>query len=447
MSLFWKNTDKGGTYSSFFRLFFVVFFLYLAGNLFHIWSGYKGYASAEFLHALSLVSVFWTLMASVAALLIFLIFRAIVWMCGRAGWNICVENLFLYSGLLMLVMTLTWAGKKIIFPDIHMTFRMGLIVLVSGAIISILPAWLLRGRAKPWMDSIQGIITPFVWVFGIAVVLSVPLTAKNVWQEIQNIKSENIYKAENGRPLVTFVFDDGFEKTYSRAMPILQAQGEVACAAIVLNYIGIKDRMTAAQILALQNGGWEILGHSISHPDLTTLSGADIENELKTSKEGFIALGFSIKNFVYPFYRHNANARVIAKKYYRSARAGDVSRTGFDINPRIMRIFAMSAIDINVFDHLTALEGIVDDAEANNSWLMITAHNLNPEKEALLKNIIDYIQEKGIEIVTIDQGLDFVGDKEVSRLAQLLYLLNVDSPFHILRNVHIASQRILSLLQ
>jgi peptidoglycan/xylan/chitin deacetylase (PgdA/CDA1 family) len=427
-----------------FRLIFIASFLYLAANLHSIWNGYRVYAASEFLPGLALAVMIWAGIAASATLFAVLLSRVLERAGLLMGWNITIDYLLLYATVLMLFGIVMWICKKLLWPDVHVTLRLALAVFASGAALSAIPMRLLRSRAEKLIEGIQKKITPLVWIFALAVVISVPVTAYNVWHEIQLFTSDRSSDLKQNTPLVTFVFDDGYESAYTKAKPVFNMQGEAACAGITVDYIGKKGRMTVSQIMGLQNDGWEILAHSISHPDLTKLPPGEIESEIRVSKERLEALGFRIVNFVYPFYRHNAIARNIARKYFRSARSGDVLTSGFNINPHALRMYALSAIDTDDYERLPALKGLVDNAEKKNAWLMITYHNLTPEREVRLNSIIDYIQEKGIQIVTIDQGLDAVHTVE-SVLAQNLFILNIDSPFHVLRNVHRISQHLLEL--
>jgi peptidoglycan/xylan/chitin deacetylase (PgdA/CDA1 family) len=416
------------------------------GNVFFLWDGFKDYASTEFLLSVALVSTLWAIITIFVTLLIWLIFRALEWLFLNIGWEIKIEHLLLYAGIFILFGSLIWILKKFIWPNVDITLKLKLYILILGAVISIVPARFFYNKAEQWMDIIQKRITPFVWLFGIIVMLSIPLVIYLTWQEIQLFASGNAYN-KNTQPLVTFVFDDNYEKIYTRAKPIFDAQGEVACAAIVLDYIGKTGRMTVEQIQKLQNDGWEILSHSVTHRDLTTLTGVEVENELKKSRDALKALGFKVNNLVYPFNKHNATVRKIARKYYRSARSGNEWKTGLNVNPLILRMYALSAVNLDASDQLTIFKGYVDYVEANNYWLIVVIHNVHPYIEIALNSLINYIQDKDINIVTINQALDLIGNKRESKIAQLLFILNNDSPANILRNVHIMTQRLLSMFQ
>src|ERR1039457_1286745 len=106
-------------------------------------------------------------------------------------------------------------------------------------------------------------------------------------------------------PLVTFVLDDGNDTDYLLAKKIFAEQGAVACSAITTDVISTPYHMTPAQIRALQEAGWEIMAHSVTHPNLNSLSLAELDDELSRSKTVLEKLGLTIHNVVYPFNKNN----------------------------------------------------------------------------------------------------------------------------------------------
>jgi len=76
--------------------------------------------------------------------------------------------------------------------------------------------------------------------------------------------------------LVTFVFDDGNDTDYDIMKPVFDAQGEVACCAIVSDLVGTGSYLTEAQLVEMEGDGWEIVSHSKTHVDLTGLSEAQL---------------------------------------------------------------------------------------------------------------------------------------------------------------------------
>jgi peptidoglycan/xylan/chitin deacetylase (PgdA/CDA1 family) len=84
-------------------------------------------------------------------------------------------------------------------------------------------------------------------------------------------------------PLVTFVFDDGNDTDYLLGKKIFAEQGAVACSAVTTDRINTPYHLTPPQIIALQDAGWEIMGHTVSHPNLNSLTTAELEDELSRS--------------------------------------------------------------------------------------------------------------------------------------------------------------------
>uniref|UniRef100_I2PZH9 Putative xylanase/chitin deacetylase n=1 Tax=Desulfovibrio sp. U5L TaxID=596152 RepID=I2PZH9_9BACT len=67
--------------------------------------------------------------------------------------------------------------------------------------------------------------------------------------------------------MVSLVFDDGLESVYQYAFPVLSHLGLAATVGIIANRVdsGDPDFMTESQIRELQDAGWEVASHSLTH--------------------------------------------------------------------------------------------------------------------------------------------------------------------------------------
>ncbi|HMH31061.1 MAG TPA: polysaccharide deacetylase family protein, partial [Methylomirabilota bacterium] len=97
-------------------------------------------------------------------------------------------------------------------------------------------------------------------------------------------------------PLVSLSFDDGWESVYTKAFPILQANGLRTTQFIISGSLDNYSYMSVAQLHAMQNAGTEIASHTITHPDLTTLDDAALKHELAGSKSQLSAEFGEIKD-------------------------------------------------------------------------------------------------------------------------------------------------------
>ena len=210
--------------------------------------------------------------------------------------------------------------------------------------------------------------------------------------------------------LVTFVFDDGYGTDYTIMKPVFDAQGEVACSAVVSDNVGVGTGLNSAQLVEMQTDGWEILSHSKTHTSLTTLSEAEIRTELSDSKSALEAMGFTVKNFAYPYGSNNETVRRITSEYYRSARATEGIGTNTGINPYMLETYDLRAISADDHTKLATYKTYVDTATSKEKWLIFYMHKTDSNDAAAVNELIDYIQSKNVSIVTIDQALDLVGN-------------------------------------
>lgn len=171
-------------------------------------------------------------------------------------------------------------------------------------------------------------------------------------------------------PLVTFVFDDGYDTDYLVARDIFSEQGAVACSAITTDWIDRPGYMSADQIIGLRDAGWEIMGHTATHPNLRSITPAQVDDELSRSKAALEGLGVTIKNLVYPYNKSNETVREIARKYYRSGRGGKNKFNTAVIDPYDLRSFSNKP-------DLVAMKGHIDRAYTEKDWLIIYHHEID----------------------------------------------------------------------
>jgi peptidoglycan/xylan/chitin deacetylase (PgdA/CDA1 family) len=103
------------------------------------------------------------------------------------------------------------------------------------------------------------------------------------------------------KPIV-LTFDDGNENTYTTALPILQKYGFTGTAYIVYNFVGVTNYMDKQQIRALNEAGWEIGSHGLSHVDLTKRTDRQEAEIIESRRKLQILLGGTpVDTFSYPF--------------------------------------------------------------------------------------------------------------------------------------------------
>lgn len=164
------------SYKVLFCLIFVSLFLYLLGDAFYRWDGFSYYASfLEFLPAVALISVLWSIVAVIASIIVWLLYKLLYWICKCFKLKILSEHVFLNTCLLISFGAIVWTSKKLIWPDPQTTPVEKLILVVSVTLLSVLLTWQLRNKAELLLRTLFEHLSPLIWLFVIIVGLSLPL--------------------------------------------------------------------------------------------------------------------------------------------------------------------------------------------------------------------------------------------------------------------------------
>ena len=121
--------------------------------------------------------------------------------------------------------------------------------------------------------------------------------------------------------IVSLTFDDGLADQYLTRALFAQS-GVRATYYVNSGSLGLPDRLTVQQVFDLRSDGHEIGGHTIDHPDLTTISAAEATGEICDDRRALLTLGLPITSFAYPFGAYDAGVEAIVRSCgYTSARA------------------------------------------------------------------------------------------------------------------------------
>lgn len=126
---------------------------------------------------------------------------------------------------------------------------------------------------------------------------------------------------------VVITFDDGYETIYRYALPILEKAGFNAVVFMLAGYMGKKNswdlsleprsvrHLNAEELTGLNNKGWEIASHAMSHKPLTTLPIPELRWEVERSGQCLEELlNVKTTGFAYPFGRYNHAVREMVEQ-------------------------------------------------------------------------------------------------------------------------------------
>lgn len=182
------------------------------------------------------------------------------------------------------------------------------------------------------------------------------------WQTL-NLKQLQEYftnKKRNKVPAIVLTFDDGYIEIYDKIFPLCKKMGLAYTVFVTTNYIG-KDNswnvrsqfkgwhLQASQIKEMADQGIDIGSHGMSHNNLLKLTEAEIDDELRISKNTLEKItGKQITAFSYPYGDYNDELLCAVKKYYKVAfgTAGDYQYRHVD-SCLDEQILAIPRIDAN----------------------------------------------------------------------------------------------------
>ena len=127
-----------------------------------------------------------------------------------------------------------------------------------------------------------------------------------------------VWKAWHGGPglpdkPVVVSFDDGYLSHFVTARPVLSEAGWPGVLNLEGKNIG-KGGLTVSQIKALIGSGWEIGAHSMTHPDLPTVSDSQLADEVVGSRKLLQRLfKVPVETFCYPAGKNDSRVQAAVR--------------------------------------------------------------------------------------------------------------------------------------
>jgi peptidoglycan/xylan/chitin deacetylase (PgdA/CDA1 family) len=210
--------------------------------------------------------------------------------------------------------------------------------------------------------------------------------------------------------LMTLNFDDGHESVYEVALPLLESKGLVATAYVVPTWIGQMWYMEWSGVQALQDAGWDIGSHSLTHPVLPDVDDSTLNYELNQSRIELQSRGLAAVHFGLPYNAHDQRVIDAVKLYYESARIGD------GLNPRVEQadlyeLFSYVSLSWRAFSFYRAH---IDSAIAVGGWYILNNHIVVNNcfdsvwciDTQMLEDVIDYALQNRVKIVSLGEALE-----------------------------------------
>jgi peptidoglycan/xylan/chitin deacetylase (PgdA/CDA1 family) len=181
-------------------------------------------------------------------------------------------------------------------------------------------------------------------------------------------------------PKISFTFDDGFESFITRAAPTLAAHGLTGTAYVTTNFVGTTNFLTWDQVVSLQNDhGWEVGNHTLDHAELPTVSATEQERQMRDGKAALVAHGIDVDSFAAPYGAYDDTTLALSAQYHTSLRG--FWDEGYNTYPSTSHLLMNQQVQIGDGDEnksvsVAQAKQYIDQAIANNKWLILTFHDI-----------------------------------------------------------------------
>ncbi len=207
---------------------------------------------------------------------------------------------------------------------------------------------------------------------------------------------------------LSLTFDDGIKNQYNIVYPMLVNYNFQATFFIIsnLSIFENKELMTFEEIQEIQNNGFEIGSHSLTHPFLTKIIAADSEAEIISSKQSLESRGINITSFAFPYSNYNPDLLRFASLHYR------LVRDNYNINSGG---FLQNSIPVYTKSYIDEICQKIKEAKEKNLWLILVLHDVSnsPTYWGLklddFVKLLDCAQESGIKVSSLRECEDASG--------------------------------------
>jgi peptidoglycan/xylan/chitin deacetylase (PgdA/CDA1 family) len=162
--------------------------------------------------------------------------------------------------------------------------------------------------------------------------------ATNGYQTISIDEMAEGFTSKKKGKFCVITFDDGYHSLFVYAMPLLKKYGFTATLYLATAAVGEKNfahlpslnpdtlpvndkPLTWNEIKEMQNNGWSIQSHSMSHADNSQLNATELKHEIVQSKKIIEQkLRQPVLHYAFPFGKYNtASLKIIKESGYKSA--------------------------------------------------------------------------------------------------------------------------------
>lgn len=209
---------------------------------------------------------------------------------------------------------------------------------------------------------------------------------------------------------VSFIDDDCRSAAYATLFPLIKELDIPYTLACPPGKIGADLYMTQEQLLEMYNYGVTISCHTWAETNMDTLSKDQLEENLKKCVEKYREWGITdVNSYAYTQGKYSVDNMSIVKKYFDM---GFLVDKGINVIPH--ETYYMRRVGLFPTDgsfSLADAKTYVDKLLTSSGWLIFMTHCWTSTFKATeLKELVNYIKEKSIPIVDVNEMIEKTGN-------------------------------------
>ena len=209
--------------------------------------------------------------------------------------------------------------------------------------------------------------------------------------------------------VMSLTFDDGHKTVLTNAVPLLESYCITATAYIVPAWTNLDPQtyMTWDDIAAVQDAGWDIGSHGMTHHKLTEVDPADLHWEIGQSQALLQNRGFPARTFSLPNESYNETVMDVVRQYYESCKTDRGINPGMnDVDPYMIQ--SQLTLSWRPFEYYQAH---IDSVLVTGGWYVLNNHVLRDDcdgsnwcvRTEQLTEVIEYALANRVKIANIDE--------------------------------------------
>jgi peptidoglycan/xylan/chitin deacetylase (PgdA/CDA1 family) len=230
---------------------------------------------------------------------------------------------------------------------------------------------------------------------------------------------------------ISLTFDDGYWSQVTNAVPLMNDRGMKGTFFLTISGLDVPWD----QWRQLSEQGHEIGSHTVSHPDLTSLSDSELRYELSESQR---VINQNIPSqscitLAYPGTVSDSYVQAVTSEYYIAARGGFAPEQGGSFNyyedvklPNYNEAKAVNfytvASDSSLYDvPISDIDANLDHAIAYHAWYIPYLHNVPDGTYYLdyLATFLDHVDARNLWMATFGEVAQYMRERIASTLSVL----------------------------